>query len=102
MTMLESDDKTTKIIEEGQFFGFRNKPSEMRNDFVTAKSNLTEVIQIDNLKFQSIFSKAQLALASEKIEFLIRFVPALRSIHARRVLEETDSLFIKEKYTKGF
>ena len=51
MTMLESDDKTTKIIDEGQFFGFRNKPSEMRNDFVTAKADLTEVIQIDNHKF---------------------------------------------------
>ena len=102
MTMLESNDKTTKIIDEGQFFGFRNKPSEMRNDFVTAKADLTEVIQIDNHKFQSIFSKAQLALATEKIEFIIRFVPGLRSIHARRVLEDADSLFVKEKYTKGY
>ena len=58
MTMLASDEKTTKIIDEGQFFGFRNTPNEMRNDFVTAKSNLTEVIQIDNTKFQSIFFMA--------------------------------------------
>ncbi len=56
--MLESDDKATKVIEEGQFFGFRNKPDETRNDFVTAKSNKTEVIQIDNAKFQEILSKA--------------------------------------------
>ena len=58
MTMLDGTIKTTKIIDQGQFFGFRNKPENIRNSFATAKSSPTEVIQIDTVKFQEIFSKA--------------------------------------------
>ena len=56
--MLDGTIKTTKIIDQGQFFGFRNKPENIRNSFATAKSSPTEVIQIDTVKFQEIFSKA--------------------------------------------
>ena len=65
-------------IEENSFFGFRE--SQMaRNDFATSKDKVTEVIQIDTRVYRSVITQTQLAVSVEKINFLMRFVPHLRS-----------------------
>ena len=53
------DDNISKILEEGQFFGFRDDPFETRNEIVTAKSQLVEVIEIDTFNFKEIIQKAK-------------------------------------------
>ena len=47
-----------EIINEWMFFGFHKDPHKLRNEFTTSKAIMTEVIQIDILKFQEVTQQA--------------------------------------------
>lgn len=58
-------------------FGFRDAESE-RNDYATSKQADTEVIEIPCFAYKEIITQTELKLATDKIDFLLRFGPAFR------------------------
>lgn len=102
MTLLDSESKSTKTIEAGQFFGFTNKPDTIRSSFATAQSSPTKVIQLDTKKFQELLTRAQVHDAMRKIDFICRHLPGFRSQAGSSQLQEDDYLFEQEEYTKGY
>lgn len=95
--------KFSHSVEENQLFGFREASAE-RNDFATSKDKQTEVIQIDTSVYKKIITQTQLAVSSEKIEFLMRFIPHLRdeSVCGLAELKKQEVRFQKEEFSKGY
>lgn len=93
--------KFSKTVDESTFFGFRDSSGNVRNDFATAISKQTEVIQISTVKYKEIITKTQLTTAEKKIDFLITYGPAFRQL-SRQMIQEYEIFFIKEEFTKGY
>lgn len=51
----DKEKKSTKTVEAGTIFGFRDSELE-RNDFATSKQAETEVIVIPTLKYKEIIT----------------------------------------------
>ena len=102
LTVLEGAEmKFSKTVDESTFFGFRDAPGMTRNDFATAISKVTEVLQISTVKYKEIITQTQMSAAEKKIDFLVRYGPGFRSL-GRQMIQEYEVFFVKEEYTKGY
>ena len=85
----------------GAFFGVGGCAEDLRCEDVQA-TEAASVIEIDRLAYENAKKHRQKpTLAEAKVEFLVRYVPRLRSV-ARRISEELEVFFIKEVYTRGY
>lgn len=75
--------------------------SEKRTDYAKGASEKNEVLEIDKLKYEQIIKKTELSSGEKKIDFLMRYVPKLRTA-AKSMIEEFEVFFIKEDITKGY
>ena len=69
---------------------------------MTALSKQTEVIQFETTVYKNIVQQTQLAVALEKIEFLLRFVPHLREHAEEYEIKKNETQFVKQEYTRGY
>jgi CRP-like cAMP-binding protein len=88
--------KYSKTIDVNTYFGLKSNPAESRGDNARVTSEGTcEIIEFDSQIYIDIVSKTQLSTCEQKIEFLIRYVPKLRSL-PRRLIEDFEVYFQKE------
>ena len=84
--MLEGAEmKFSKTVDESTFFGFRDANGTNRNDYATAMSAKTEVLQISTVKYKEIITKTQMTTAEKKIDFLITYGPAFRHLSRQMI-----------------
>lgn len=89
-------------MDEYEFFGMRQFADDVRNDYARAVSaNGCWVLVIHKESYEQIVKRTQLSAAEQKIDFLIRYVPKLRSV-TRSMIEELEVFFIKEVVTQGY
>jgi vacuolar-type H+-ATPase subunit F/Vma7 len=93
--------KFSKNVDEYEFFGIKQYPADLRNDFARVASDSAWVIIIHKKLYEQIVKKTQLSVSEQKIEFLLRYVPKLRAL-TRNMIEELEVLFIKEVATQGY
>lgn len=102
LMVIEQDEmKFSKTVDLSTFFGFRDSPDQKRNDFASATQGKTELITFNTAAYKEIITKTMQSESEAKIDFLMRFGPKLREA-GRRLIEEFEVFFVKEKATKGF
>lgn len=92
------------LLHENQVFGFDKASSqgEISTRARTAKAEKeTLLLKINILKYENIRKERVLSKAEAKIEYLTRFIPGFRSVQSK-IIDEWETLFKKEKVTKGF
>jgi signal-transduction protein with cAMP-binding, CBS, and nucleotidyltransferase domain len=86
--------KFSKNADEFEFFGMKQFTSELRNDFARVVTEVAWVLFIHKDQYELIVKKTQLSASEQKIDFLIRYVPKLRSVN-RSMIEELEVFFMK-------
>ena len=59
------------------------------------------VLEIPMFVYKEIITQTQIKTANSKIDFLIRFGPAFRSVETE-LIQQYEQLFVKEEATKGY
>jgi hypothetical protein len=93
--------KFSKTIDENDFFGYREGLGQLRNDFCTAVKNDCQVVQFDSTIYKKLITDTKMSQGEMKIDFLMRYGPQLRKA-GRRMIEQYEVFFIKERVTKGY
>lgn len=93
--------KFSKTVDESTFFGFRDGIGEKRNDFASAPTADTMVIVLDTSLYKKLITNNVMSKGDRKIDFLMQHGPQLR-MAGRRMLEQYEIYFMKEKVTQGY
>jgi len=79
LTFCEDNETTCKFNEAGIMFGFRDSKAQ-HSDFANATQPNTQVLAIPLFIYKDIITQTQLKAANKKIDFLVRFGPAFRTV----------------------
>jgi len=93
--------KLSKVVDENEFFGFKQFCDEQRNEYARAVTDNVEILEIEKDAYEQIVKQTQLSVSEKKIDFLMRYVPKFRSV-ARKLIEEMEIFFVKEVFTQGY
>ena len=96
--------KIAKMHNENEVFGMKKleNPNEIEQRGREAVAETPVVIlKIDLQEYETIRKQRVLSAAEAKLNYLIRHVPGLRSVD-KKIVEEIETMFQKEKYTKGY
>ena len=97
----EGELKFYKNVDEYEFFGMRQSAMDVRHDYCRAVTDKSWVIVVGKEAYEQVVKKTQLSSSEQKIDFLVRYVPKLRTV-ARSMVEEFEVFFIKEVVTQGY
>jgi CRP-like cAMP-binding protein len=96
--------KIAKMHNENEVFGMKKIENsnviEERGREAVAETSVV-ILKIDLQEYETIRKQKVLSAAEAKINYLTRHVPGLRSVD-KQIVEEIETMFQKEKYTKGF
>jgi len=94
--------KFSKQIDEHDFFGHKLSTKENRADHARVVSEDAKVILFDSQAYLDIISKTQLSTGDLKVDFLYQYIPKLRKIVPRTMIEDFEVYFMKEQVTRGY
>jgi CRP-like cAMP-binding protein len=78
MVTENNQNKFSKTVDEGTFFGMKEIQNQERNDFANASQANTEVLVFNSIVYKNIITKTLQSQADRKVDFLLRYGPKLR------------------------